>query len=96
MEIERDRWLKWIAAMQVRLGHRGEAVRIYLHLIRRYHDRKSIARAALVGLSPSLVARFWRWHLRRMVPVEWYDGAQRWLAPIRSNAPMRRTTASAA
>ena len=96
MEIERDRWLKWIAAMQVRLGHRREAVRIYLHLIHRYNDRKSIARAVLVGLFPNLVVRYWRWHLRRMVPVEWYDGAQRWLAPIRSNAPMRGATASAA
>jgi glycosyltransferase involved in cell wall biosynthesis len=96
IEVERDRWLKWVAAMQVRLGHRREAVQIYLHLIHRYHDGKSIARAALTSLLPGLVVRYWRWHLRRMVPAEWYGDAQRWLAPIRANEPLRRATASAA
>jgi glycosyltransferase involved in cell wall biosynthesis len=95
VEVSRDRWLKWAAAMQLRSGNRREALRLYVELARDYLDVKSIARAFAGALAPALVIRYWRWHLRRLIPRDFYAEAEAWLAPLRDTSPQGRVSAAA-
>jgi glycosyltransferase involved in cell wall biosynthesis len=94
--VYRDRWLTWAAASQMRAGKRQEALRIYLHLIRRYHDGKSVARALLAAFFPSLLVGCWRRNLRRRIPAEWRAYAEEWLAPLKATPRFGERRPSAA
>jgi glycosyltransferase involved in cell wall biosynthesis len=89
--VHRDRWLKWAAAGKLRAGNRREALQIYAHLIYRYHDPKSIARAILAGLFPSLLVRCWNLNMRRRMPPVWRAHAENWLAPLKSKRCLPQT-----
>jgi glycosyltransferase involved in cell wall biosynthesis len=100
VEMSRDLWLKWAAAMMVRSGNRKEAVRTYVHLVRRYGDLKSLARAVLGGLFPELMVRYWGRNSLRRLPPGWQDEAEAWLETIRNGGTQpsgdaRRTAALA-
>ena len=94
--IHRDRWLTWEAATHMRAGKRAKALRIYFHLIRRYRDTKSIARALLAAFFPSLLVGCWRRNLRRRIPSEWRREAEPWLAALKSTPAVGERRASAA
>jgi len=83
VQLSRERWLRWAAAMHVRSGNRREAFRTYVYLARYYRDAKSLARAALGVLFPKLMMRYWRWNALRLLPPGWYEEGEAWLAPIR-------------
>lgn len=83
VRMERDRWMRWAAGMQLRSRNTRDAVQTYLEIARRYGDRKSIARAVVGGLYPDLLLRYWRWHARRLLSNEWQREAEAWLAPLR-------------
>jgi glycosyltransferase involved in cell wall biosynthesis len=83
VEVGRDRWLLWAAAMHVRSGNRREAVQTYVHLASHYGDLKSVARAVLGGLFPEVIVRLWSQRSLRALPPGWREEAQAWLAPLR-------------
>jgi hypothetical protein len=85
VEMSRDLWLKWAASLMVRSGNRREAVQTYVHLVRRYRDLKSLARALLGGLFPELMVRYWGRNSLRRLPPGWRDEAEAWLAAIRDD-----------
>jgi glycosyltransferase involved in cell wall biosynthesis len=84
VEMGRDRWLRWAAAMQIRAGNRRQAVQTYVHLASRYRDLKSVGRALVGGLFPALIVRYWSQSARRQLPAGWWEEAEVWLAPLRN------------
>jgi hypothetical protein len=86
VEMNRARWARWEAQMHVRSRNRLRAVRTYVQLVRRYHDRRSLARAVCGGLAPSLMVEIWRRRSQRRVPPDLYREANAWLAPLRATS----------
>jgi glycosyltransferase involved in cell wall biosynthesis len=84
VEVHRYRWQLWAAAGRLRAGNRRGALKIYLELIRRHHDVKSILRAAMAAAVPGLLLCVWSLNLRRRAPLESLAYAETWLAPLRA------------
>jgi glycosyltransferase involved in cell wall biosynthesis len=84
VNVDRLRWMRWVAQMHVRSGNRSKAVQGYLHLALQYRDGKSLGRALLGALSPGLMVSLWRRRSLRQLPADWHEQAETWLAPLRS------------
>jgi glycosyltransferase involved in cell wall biosynthesis len=75
--------VEWFAHRQVQLGRRSAAVRAYVQLWRSFGSARAARWAAMALISPELLQRRRDRELRRGLPRDWVEEAERWLAPMR-------------
>lgn len=77
-------FLRWTATADLRAGDRLGAARKNLQIARRHHDMSALARATMLVLCPSVLARRSSKAREDSLPPGWLADVTRWLIPLRT------------